>query len=89
MLLSKHFCVFYLTLPTREYIIKATKLYEALRMKNVKARLDILSIPDVLCPFGEKITTAEQFDAHRAKILDMLEAEEYGRMPDAPEKNVG
>ncbi|MBQ2738358.1 MAG: hypothetical protein IJF38_06675 [Clostridia bacterium] len=55
-------------------------------MKNIKERLATLNLPDVLCPFGERITTGEEFDAVRGRILDMLEAEEYGRMPGAPEK---
>ncbi len=55
-------------------------------MINIEKRLAELNVPDVLSPFGKKITTKEEFDAVRRDILSLLEEEEYGKMPDAPEK---
>ncbi|MBE6635762.1 MAG: hypothetical protein E7617_06170 [Ruminococcaceae bacterium] len=53
---------------------------------NVKARLNELNVPDVLCPFGKKITTAKEFEEIKPKIQKLLCREEYGFIPPAPEK---
>ena len=55
-------------------------------MINIEKRLAELNPPDVLMPFGKKITSKEEFEAVRDDILHLLEEEEYGKMPDAPEK---
>ncbi len=52
---------------------------------KIQDRLNELNIPNVLCPFGEKISDSEQFDAIRGDILRLLEREEYGTMPPPPE----
>ena len=53
---------------------------------NVLARLAELNVPDVLCPFGKKITTKEDFEAVKPEIKKLLCEEEYGFIPPAPEK---
>ena len=53
------------------------KISEALAGRNV---------PDVLCPFGKKITTKEDFEAAKPAIKKLLAEEEYGYIPEKPDR---
>ena len=52
---------------------------------NIKSRLSGLGIPDVLAPFGKKITTREEFESVKEDIKKLLQEEEYGYIPEKPE----
>ena len=52
---------------------------------NIKARLEELNIPDVLAPFGSKITTKEEFESIKPMIKELVQKEEYGYIPNEPE----
>ena len=53
------------------------KIQEVLAARNV---------PDVLCPFGKKITSMEEFEAVKPEIKRLLFEEEYGYIPPKPDK---
>lgn len=53
------------------------KISEALAGRNV---------PDVLCPFGKKISTKEEFEAVKPAIKKLLAEEEYGYIPPKPDR---
>lgn len=48
-------------------------------------RLSTLNVPDVLAPFGKKITCAAEFDAVKPAIQELLQKEEYGFIPKKPD----
>ena len=52
---------------------------------NIKSRLAELNVPDVLAPFGKKITVKEEFELAKEGIKRLLQEEEYGYIPDKPE----
>lgn len=51
---------------------------------KIKKRINELRIPDILCPFGKKIETKEEFERAKDDIRLLLQKEEYGMMPNAP-----
>ena len=55
-----------------------------------EAKVGDLPIPDVLtAPNGEKITTKEAWEKHRAELLDLFAKEEYGKTPGGRPANFG
>ena len=52
---------------------------------KIRERLSTLNVPDVLAPFGKKITTAAEFDAVKPAIQKLLQEEEYGFIPNKPD----
>ena len=52
---------------------------------TVSEKLKDLEIPDVLCPFGNKVSTRAEFEAAKDKIKQLLMEEEYGYLPPDPE----
>lgn len=49
-------------------------------------KLSGLNIPDILAPFGEKITSKEEFEAVKPRIQKLLQEEEYGFIPKKPDR---
>ena len=52
---------------------------------NIKSTLKNLNVPNVLSPFGKKITTKEEFEAVKPEIQKLLCEEEYGYIPPKPD----
>lgn len=52
---------------------------------NIRAKLAELNVPDVLAPFGKKISTKEDFESAKEDIKKLLQEEEYGYIPEKPE----
>lgn len=52
---------------------------------NIKSSLDQRNVPNVLMPFGKKITTKEEFEAVKPEIQKLLCEEEYGYIPKKPD----
>lgn len=52
---------------------------------NVKSTIESLNVPNVLAPFGKKITTKEEFEAIKPEIKKLLCEEEYGYIPPKPD----
>ena len=52
---------------------------------NIKSIIDGLNVPNVLMPFGEKISTKEEFEAIKPRIQKLLCEEEYGFIPKKPD----
>lgn len=52
---------------------------------TIYEKLSALNVPDVLAPFGTKITTADEFEAVKPKIQKLLQEEEYGFIPGKPD----
>ncbi len=52
---------------------------------NIKSTLEKLNVPNVLVPFGKKITTKEEFEAVKPQIQKLLCEEEYGFIPPKPD----
>ena len=51
---------------------------------TISEKISSIAIPDVLCPFGQKISCKEEFDAAKEKIKVLLQEEEYGFIPPTP-----
>lgn len=52
---------------------------------NIKSTLEKLNVPNVLMPFGKKITTKEEFEAVKPEIQKLFCEEEYGYIPAKPD----
>ena len=48
--------------------------------------LSKLNVPNVLSPFGTKISTMEEFEAAKPAIQKLLAEEEYGFIPKKPDR---
>lgn len=53
---------------------------------KIKEALAGRNVPDVLCPFGKRITTWEEFEAVKPAIQKLLAEEEYGFIPPKPDR---
>ena len=53
---------------------------------KIYERLSKLNIPDILAPFGKKITSKEEFEEIKPKIQKLLQEEEYGFIPAKPDR---
>lgn len=51
---------------------------------NIKIAIENLNVPDILSPFGTKITSKEDFEQIKPKIQKLLCEKEYGYIPPAP-----
>ena len=53
---------------------------------NIKQKIDSIGAPSILCPFGTPITSKEDFLIAKPDIAKLLQDEEYGVIPKAPDK---
>ncbi len=53
---------------------------------NIKSTIEKLNVPNVLAPFGTPITTKEEFEAVKPEIKKLLAEEEYGYIPERPDR---
>lgn len=52
---------------------------------NFVEKINSMSIPSILCPFGKELKTKEDFEAAKPAIKKLLCDEEYGVIPEKPD----